>query len=47
MRNRTEFGETRNRREINHRAKTKTKSRGLGHDDGMEQRIFEWSLCAK
>lgn len=41
MRNGTQFGEMRNRREI------KTKSRGLGHDDGMEQGIFEWSLWAK
>lgn len=39
MRNRTEFGEKRNRREIKHRAKTKTKSRGLGHDDGMKRDI--------
>jgi len=39
--NRTEFGEMRNMREVKHRAKTKTKSRGLGHEDGMEQGIFE------
>ena len=39
--NKTECGEIRNRREVKHRAKTKTKSGGLGHEDGLEQGISE------
>lgn len=39
--NKTEFDELRNRREVKHRAKTSTKSGGLGHEYGMEQEISE------
>lgn len=39
--NRIEFGEMRNRKERKYRSQTKTKSRGLNHEVGMEQGVSE------